>query len=431
MAIQEAVIQNIKKLQPDADIRLISLQPAKVSRLHSVPSFSITSLSLPYYSEGISCRKGRNNETDKAAVKVEQAEKRLLTAIKFNLREYPRLFSTLKRAVEATLGVLRLPGLVCGETSHFVEACRVMKGAKVLLVSGGGQIDDYWGGPWGHPYSLFKWSIIAKVIGAKYALLGVGTGSLESKLSKLFIHLALNRAAYRSFRDEESKRLLEKISSVHNDTICPDLAWSLKKDRSSPSNCDRKLAQKVVGLNLMAHMRRNMPKYDPSKYEEYLKNMAALIKGLHRCGYLVILFLTDSPDRHVFEEISYNFQVKDLLSAHAGISQGRTESLSELFTILSQIDYVVASRLHAVILSHLAKKPVIAISYDRKVSTYMREAGFQDYCFDIDKLNIEFLMKSFEDMVCQASKIEARLEQLAIDYTKMLGSQYKSVLELE
>ena len=36
----------------------------------------------------------------------------------------------------------------------------------MLVVAGGGQLDEEWGGSWGHPYALMKWAVLARVAGA-------------------------------------------------------------------------------------------------------------------------------------------------------------------------------------------------------------------------------------------------------------------------
>ncbi len=80
---------------------------------------------------------------------------------------------------------------------------RFLKDVDFLIVSGGGQLDDFWGGAWGHPYALLKWSVLARLRGAKPIFLSVGFGELDSRLSRLFTRTALRLAAYRSYRDPD------------------------------------------------------------------------------------------------------------------------------------------------------------------------------------------------------------------------------------
>ena len=57
-----------------------------------------------------------------------------------------------------------------GNLSPLFEASRWLKGMKVFVISGGGQLDDYWGGSWHHPYTLFMWARLAKLRGVKFIM---------------------------------------------------------------------------------------------------------------------------------------------------------------------------------------------------------------------------------------------------------------------
>ena len=55
-------------------------------------------------------------------------------------------------------------------------------------------------------------------------------------------------------------------------------------------------------------------------------------------------------------------------------------SLEELLGRIARVDAVVASRLHGVILSTVLYKPVLAVSYARKVDAAMADLGLSDSC---------------------------------------------------
>jgi polysaccharide pyruvyl transferase WcaK-like protein len=324
--------------------------------------------------------------------------------------------------------VAKFPSLVRREVSHLIESRKFVKGFDLLLVSGGGQLDDYWGGPWGHPYSLLKWGLIARTIGARYAFLGVGTCALESRLSTFFIRQALRLAAYRSYRDQTSKKLLEEMAFTHGDPVGPDLAFSYEKTRLV-SGCVSTGSGKTIGISPITYLRHNWPKKDKEVYERYLTSLVAFISGLIQRGYSILLFTTNSPDRHGIGEIVDLLSQGGNLDVSGKIHQARTDTLDELFSSLEKVDCVVASRLHGVILGHLMQKPVLAISYDRKVDTYMNDTGFPEYCLDIHNVNVDSLMKAFEAMVADEEKIALKLQKIGTDYARLLDRQYKLVLE--
>jgi len=428
-AIQQAVIDNIRIRRPDTEICLITLHPELTGRLHGVPSFPLTSLSISNYSQDGPISAIQGGELESPLEEQDGAESGLLSRIKTLLKKYPRLFLVLKNVHNLLFVVARIPKLVLEEISHFIKARNFLKSFGILLVSGGGQLDDYWGGPWGHPYSLLKWGIIAKTVGVRFVFLSVGTCSLESRFSSLLIRWALSLADYRSYRDQTSKALLKHLAFTHQDQVYPDLAFS-NKGKGWVSEQRVRKSGKIVAVSPIAYLSRyGWPKMDISVYNNYINNLVFFIAELIRCGYSILLFSTDTPDRHVIKEIIASLSNTSDLDLHEKIQQACTETIDELFSLLSVADYVVASRLHGVLLAHLFLKPVLAISYDRKVDTYMKDICVHEYCLDIHNFGLNTLMCTFEEMVSNADRIESRLKEAGAEYVRLLGHQYDIVLD--
>jgi polysaccharide pyruvyl transferase WcaK-like protein len=115
-----------------------------------------------------------------------------------------------------------------------VRAYRNLKRLKLdlLIISGGGQLDDDFGGAWYEPYIIFFWGGLAKLLNVKFAIVSVGVGNINENLSRFFIRIGLSPACYRSYRDETSKKYLENVLGFRNsDPIYPDLAHSLQLEQ--------------------------------------------------------------------------------------------------------------------------------------------------------------------------------------------------------
>ena len=95
-------------------------------------------------------------------------------------------------------------GHIRTELSHIIGGYRFLKDVDVLIISGGGQLQDIWGGPWGHPYAMLKWTLLARLRGAKPIFLSIGFSGLDARLSRFFTRKSLSLAAYRSYRDPGS-----------------------------------------------------------------------------------------------------------------------------------------------------------------------------------------------------------------------------------
>lgn len=124
------------------------------------------------------------------------------TNLKALTRKY-RLFSCLLNAANAAI---RLPITVLGELSFLVSS-RLIKSFDLLIVSGGGQLTEK-DGPWGFPYTIFKWVALAGLAGVSCVFLNVGAGPLTRPLSKFFARRPLLVADYVSLRDCKSQALV-------------------------------------------------------------------------------------------------------------------------------------------------------------------------------------------------------------------------------
>ena len=416
-AIQVAVAANIKRRYADADIYLITLCPEVTAKLHSVPSFPITSWAIRGYSSGLSS----NSPHDNDAVGARTVKYDLLSRVKAAIKWCSPPYSVLNH-------LYKWLAIICREIRHIARAYKFMKGVKLVLISGGGQLDDYWGGPWGHPYALFKWGLLASAVGARYVFLSVGTCVIETRLSNFFIRYALRLAAYRSFRDQTSKKLLEHMVFTRNDAIYPDLAFSYVNETGMHHAGSRNVGQ-VVGLSPIAYLSQyGWPKKVPSVYDRYFGHLVRFIADLIRQGYSIVLFSTDPPDRRVIHDVVKSLAKDVSLNVNGKICQPYTDTLDELFAQLRTVDFVVASRLHGVLLSHLLCIPVLAVSYDRKVDTYMKDMGLSEYCLDIHSLETVSLFTSFESLTTNADRIKSSLKEKTADFAHALERQYDFLL---
>ena len=432
-AIQEAVIHNLRARMSGIDIRMATLAPERTEALHGVPSFPLTALEIPFYSEGILARPPPQQPSHANAEPAAAGAPSLLSRAKALLRKMPWLFHTLRSGKQALRACSRLPRLLYREMRHLIAAFRFARGANYFIVSGGGQIDDYWGGPWGHPYTLMKWSILAHLVGARFVFLSVGVCSLQSALSRHFVKSALRRAAYRSYRDEASKRLLSYLPFTLDDPVCPDLAFSfpLARTQLQPSQPGKGQPRKglIVGISPIAYLRSNWPRQDGSTYDAYMLALTEFTTGLIRRGYAVVLFSSDGADWHPVHEM------RDALLATPGVNRDNLSSVlpatvDELFAVLARVDVVVASRLHGILLSHLAHKPVVAISYDRKVDTHMAYMEQTPHRLDIHSVDATAIDEVFQDFLEQTEKSSRSVSASSARLSGLVASQYDTIIQV-
>jgi polysaccharide pyruvyl transferase WcaK-like protein len=408
-AMQAAVIANVRKRIAGIEILGITLNPEETGRRLGVEAFPLAGVSRPYY--------GLFNS---AGLTTEQPRTPEFERIKKGLKQIPVL-RTFLRAIR----------ICVMELAHITAAARVVRKLDCIMIPGGGTLDDFWGGPWGQPWALFKWSLLSRVYGVPFLFVSIGKSSLERPLSRFFARVALRLAAYRSYRDKDSKMAVQSLIDAHDDPVYPDLAFSypcpvLQTPRHYAPPDDRLM----VGVNPIAHCDpRVSPLKDERRYTEYLGRLAEVVKWLLRQGHRIVFFTTDPGDRTAVDDIQAIISgcPRDT-DAIQTLPSSTEQSVDGFLKNISGVDLTIASRLHGVILSHLNATPVLALSFDPKVDAHMNAIDQKDYCLNIDHWEVETLIARFVALKSARKREQDRIRCAALRFRCELDLQYERIL---
>jgi polysaccharide pyruvyl transferase WcaK-like protein len=149
-AIQEALIGNFHKYDPQVQLCGITLHPQSTAERHHIPCYPLAAISRPYY-----------HAKKEPAVSPDSFS---ATPRPGKSAEVPTFLGGTKRAVRGLLFRIGLKPLVrfAQECVHILRSYRLLRTVDLLVVAGGGQLDEEWGGSWGHPYALMKWAVLAR-----------------------------------------------------------------------------------------------------------------------------------------------------------------------------------------------------------------------------------------------------------------------------
>lgn len=411
-AIQEALIANLRKVDPGIGLCGITLDPARTSALHHIPCYPLAVTSRPHY------RAKREQSSRLDAAKA-------LASAGTAAGLYRRL-----RRMARTVPLFRGLKILADETRHAVRSYRLLRDVDVLVVAGGGQLDDEWGGCWAHPYSLLKWTVLARAAGSSVVFLSAGACRMESRLTQMFLKRALSLACYRSYRDHESRRLALALTPSADGPVVPDLAFSLPA-LGDETGLQPNPARMRVGVSPIAYAQPGLwPTENAVQYEHYMTHLAHFVESLLRRGIFVTLFSSSSPDEQLFPDLCARLDPGLEDEARRRLSASDVTSLHDLLSLLRSFDFVVASRLHGLLLSFVAGKPAVAVSYDRKVRCLMEEMDQTAYCLDIQSVTSDGLLAAFLDLKTHGDQVTAKLSTTRLAYDELLQSQYRLVGEL-
>lgn len=425
-AIILAVIQNLKLRIPGVAIQCFSINPKDSSARYKVTSHPIrrekvTAVTVDQVAENSEFLRAQNEiRVEPAASKIHQ--------IKNILKKIPFVFAVLKIVQK----ILELPVLFFKELGFLKTSYRAVKGVDLLLFTGSNQFLDNFGGSWGFPYTLFKWSLLARIAGKKIAHISVGAGPLDKLLSKSFILGSVSLSEYLSFRDHGSKDLTKRFLGFKSARVFPDLAHSLRwEDDLDRESNDHKKERMVVGINPMPiYDKRYWHIADDAKYEQFIEKIAHFSMDLIARNYDIVLFGTHPKDRDVSDDIlNYiSSQVDKKLLSFCSVKS--VDTVLDLMTMLSSFDLIIATRFHGVLLSLLARKTVVALCYGAKTTELMVEAGQGEYALDFESFTLTQLDSAFTRLTENLVRQRDLIAKNELEYIEALNKQYEIITNL-
>ena len=312
------------------------------------------------------------------------------------------------------------------EMPFLMKSYRSLAGVDLLLVAGSGQLEDEWGGAWAFPYTIFKWTLLARLAGARVVFISVGAGPILERTSKILIRMSLSLSDYCSFRDQASRRWIESISSRRECLVTPDLAHGLAIEGLS---AERMVDMPVVGINPMpVYDKRYWHAANAEKYQDYVTKLASFASILARKGYPLFFFSTQPKDELVIEDIQSRMDEAGGEGDGKNILVKANRSVEELIASLRSADIVIATRFHGILLSQLAGTPALAICKDSKQHELMKSMGQAAYALPFDSFDEKDLLHKFYRLRENREREVVRLHGKQEEFRHALDRQYERVL---
>jgi polysaccharide pyruvyl transferase WcaK-like protein len=401
-AIVSSAVEAVRRRLPGASVFGLTLNPEDTIRRHGIPAYTCTGFSLSHY--------GAREPGGGSAPSGERK-----TTAPDGLR------ARLRRAALAlppTRKALELASIARGDLRHRRASRPRLDGLDLLVIAGGGQLDEFWGGPLGHPYILWRWSQQARRAGARVAVLSVGTGVLDTALGRYFVRGTLAAADYVSLRDLGSRQMLGPTSPAAGAPIVPDLAYAVPVPSAAAGAAQRAF----IALSPLSYCDpRIWPDADERRYQRHLRTMAELARSLIGEGHRVVLFATDGSDQRAVEEVRAQVGV-------AAIEARVVGDVPELLELYAGADAVVAARLHGVLLAHVAGTPTLALSYERKVQTLMRDMSQDDLCLEIDDFDPQVGHERLRALLARRDQVAADIRRRVEALRAAVEQQYDQIL---
>src|SRR5215831_15680748 len=293
-ATLDAVAVNIRRRRPDAEIVAFSMNPADTETRHGIASHPIRRKSW--------CIGYRPAVPE--------------TSFKERVKALTHGYSVIFYLLKGVTTLLRLPSEVFRELAFLVSSRRNLKSFDLLIISGGGQLTEK-DGPWGFPYTIFKWVVLARSAGVRCMFLNLGAGPLTHPLSRFFVTRALLAADYVSLRDDKSRALVYNIGFTGESQVYPDSVYGLEVATTNGSRLERR-APPIVGFAPMPYpgLRQYAAGKDQIIYDEFIRKLAIFASWIVGQSYALTMFGTDiahdpDPPPLKWSDLRYVFDIKE------------------------------------------------------------------------------------------------------------------------
>jgi len=255
---------------------------------------------------------------------------------------------------------------------------------------------------------LFLAALAAKMTGAISVFYGIGATSFPDPIVKYLARFSFNRADYISVRDSMSIENLQYSGVRKEMTLVLDPALSLEPGGQHGvdailSNIGIKSksirSRPLIGLNL---------RYvgDPEvSNSRSLTEAVSLIKKLVKELNYDVLFLSISqhPDKHLEDDLDFGLQVQKKLAGDDA-TLGHFQVLKEyphprvFMALLGEMDMMILSRLHSVILGTKLGIPIVTVSYDNKVTQFVRLTGQERFMMSLNDFTASKVCTSLQNL---------------------------------
>jgi polysaccharide pyruvyl transferase WcaK-like protein len=403
-ATQDVVIHNIRLRLPECEIIGFSYEPEDTCRRHNIASYPLLRGYVP----------AQPDEVIEDSDEYSDESAGLRTWLKSKLERFRPVFIALRFISD-----------ILKEMKHFVNSYKVLKSLDLLIISGGGQLGDSYRSM---PVNVFKFSFLAKLAGAKLYILNVGAGPLRYFLTKRCARWSVRLADYVSFRDQDSRDLLNKLGVRRSMQVHPDSVYAYEINLSA-EELKHTGQVKKVGFNPSGFCDpRIWPKKDERAYRTFLTKIISFCTWLHESGYTLEVFSSDlGVDKFVIEDL------KNTLSSRWSEDMIKksfppvSNSSRDLVHQMAGYDYIITTKFHGLIFSHLLGKSVIALSWHRKNKVLMEDFGQGEYCIDIESFEVQSLKDAFRSLDKNREKLNRLAKEKVEKYSSDLRGQFNTL----
>ncbi|MCT4619250.1 MAG: polysaccharide pyruvyl transferase CsaB [Marinisporobacter sp.] len=252
--------------------------------------------------------------------------------------------------------------------------------------------------------------LMAILLRKKVLIYGQGIGPINRKSNQYMVRWILNKVDAIIVRDEGSYELLSHIGVTRPPTfVTTDPVIGLKK-------ASLKLGSSILkkeGINQL----REKPLIGFAirgwrERDDFIDKICSIADKLVENFHMDVAFIPF----HFKEDMKVMDEIEKKMKHQAIFIRDRYE-IDEMLGLVGNLDLLVGVRLHSLIFAAIMNTPIIAISYDPKIDSFMKSIQLEPLC-STENLNEV-------DLILEIEKVQKNKE----DYKEMLEDKVKKLQE--
>lgn len=414
-SIIAATLTGLRRTIPGVVLTAVSMDPADSAHRHGVAAFPVRR----------AARSTAVADPSVASAQTEPISRGAGSTVPLTeSTSGQRAQGAFARAIGPLRVVARSLREIARECQFLVGVWRFVRGVDLVMVTGSNQFLDNFGGAFGYPWTLFKWTLVSRLAGTPVAFVSVGAGPLEGRLSFLFTRVALRLACYVSWRDDASRELMQSDRpESKRGHVYPDLAFTLRPDVGTRSETVR-----TIGINPMpVYDARYWPDAHADRYASYVAMMTETIARLRRRGFEIFLYAMQPGDEHVIEDIAAALRET---GTGGSVPVHAPAGVDELFDLLRTADLLVPTRFHGSVLGLTCGRPVFSVCYHRKTSDVMNATGLTDSVIALDEIDVDRLIAGINELAERVPAVYIRIDGGVEAHRVRLEEQFRRIAGL-
>ncbi|MBC6975367.1 polysaccharide pyruvyl transferase CsaB [Bacillus sp. Xin] len=254
---------------------------------------------------------------------------------------------------------------------------------------------------------------LARFLKKPYYIYAQGIGPITKRQNRLLVKWHVSKAQYISVRDEDSFLYLKEIGIKKDVEVVPDPVLACNCDVKSNWLQKHSVQGKVIAVSV---------RYWDAK-EDYMRKLAETLKKFKQEGYDILFVPMHGP----FDQ-SASRDIINLMGTEAHMLPYKMD-VHEKIAILSECSLLIGMRLHALILSAVANTPMIGISYDPKIDSFLQQVN-QPIIGSVDgDWSEETLYNMAAKQLHQKEAVKFALEQRVIELRVQISKASKHIIQ--